>query len=360
MVRLLAYEGDRIFTTDRARELAPRVGLKDSYLGEALYHLRRNDWIVPLRRGLYALSSTVPGVSDAHEFEVAMALVNPAAISHWSAIHYHGLTEQVPREVFVLTTTESSVPRIRRTEAKRPRGGYPVGDTTYRFVQVRPERFFGTQKVWVGDARVSVTDVERTLLDGLSMPQHCGDFAEVLHAFQVGMDRLDIERIARYATRLGAATVKRLGWVLEYHGAVRPASTGWRHCRSRVTACSIPPDQEEAPATAVGWSRKTFRAWWMRETSPYAPSGSAPASRHPLGGTRARLPPVLDSCRHQSGTGTWRHAGVQGRHGAEEVLLRRVSFLREKPPIVMDDAGLDTRYDYSPERYSQPRSRVLD
>ena len=223
LVRLLAYEGDRIFTTDRARELAPRVGLKDSYLGEALYHLRRNDWIVPLRRGLYALSSTVPGVSDAHEFEVAMALVSPAAISHWSAIHYHGLTEQVPREVFVLTTTEGSVPRIRTTEAKRPRGGYPVRDTTYRFVQVRPERFFGTHKVWVGDGRVSVTDVERTLLDGLSMPQYCGDFAEVLHAFQVGLDRLDIERIARYATRLGSATVKRLGWVLEYHGAGSPS-----------------------------------------------------------------------------------------------------------------------------------------
>ena len=223
LVRLLAYEGDRIFTTDRARELAPRVGLKDSYLGEALYHLRRNDWIVPLRRGLYALSSTVPGVSDAHEFEVAMVLANPAAISHWSALHYHGLTEQVPREVFVLSTAENSVPRIRRTEARRPRGGYLVGDTTYRFVQVRPERFFGIQKVWVGDARVSVTDVERTLLDGLSMPQHCGDFAEVLHAFQVGIDRLDIKRISQYAPLLGAATVKRLGWTLEYHGNDSPS-----------------------------------------------------------------------------------------------------------------------------------------
>ena len=218
LVRLLAYEGDRIFTTDRARELAPRVGLKDSYLGEALYHLRRNDWIVPLRRGLYALSSTVPGVSDAHEFEVAMALANPASISHWSALHYHGLTEQVPREVFVLTTTESSVPRVRRAEARRPEGGYPVGDVTYRFVQVRPARFFGTQEMWIGAARVAITDVERTLLDGLSMPQHCGDFAEVLDAFQVGMDRLDIERIARYASRLDATTAKRLGWVLEYHG----------------------------------------------------------------------------------------------------------------------------------------------
>ena len=49
LVRLLAYEGDRIFTTDRARELAPRAGLSDDYLLEALHHLRRNDWIVPLR-----------------------------------------------------------------------------------------------------------------------------------------------------------------------------------------------------------------------------------------------------------------------------------------------------------------------
>ena len=57
LVRLLAYEGDRIFTTERARELAPRVGLKDSYLTEALYHLRKNDWIVSLRRGLYAALS---------------------------------------------------------------------------------------------------------------------------------------------------------------------------------------------------------------------------------------------------------------------------------------------------------------
>ena len=36
------------------------------------------------------------------------------------------------------------------------------------------------------------------------------------------MDGLDIERIARYASKLDAATVKRLGWVLEYHGVDSP------------------------------------------------------------------------------------------------------------------------------------------
>ena len=52
LLRRIAAEGDRIFSMERARELAPEVGLKESYLGEAIYHLRRNGWIVRLRRGL--------------------------------------------------------------------------------------------------------------------------------------------------------------------------------------------------------------------------------------------------------------------------------------------------------------------
>ena len=215
LIRRIAAEGDRIFSTERARELASEVGLKDSYLREALYHLRRNGWIDALRRGLYALSASVPGVTPIHEFEVAMALVSPAAISHRSALHYHGLTEQIPRKVFVLTTTDTSVPHVRNTTAKRIKNGYPVGDTIYHFVQIKPERYFGVEKVWIGETRVTLTDPERTLLDGLSMPQYCGDFAEVLHAFEVRGDTLDVDLIIRYACKLDTATAKRLGWVLQ-------------------------------------------------------------------------------------------------------------------------------------------------
>jgi predicted transcriptional regulator of viral defense system len=147
-----------------------------------------------------------------------MALVSPAAISHWSALHYHGMTQQAPRKVFVLTTKESSVPRMRDSTTKRIIDGYPVGDTIYKIVQVKPERYFGTQKIWIEEARVTITDPEKTLLDGLSMPQYCGDFAEVLHAFELRGDDLHPQRIIEYACKLDTATAKRLGWVLEYQG----------------------------------------------------------------------------------------------------------------------------------------------
>lgn len=220
LVRRLAGEGDRIFTTARAREIAPAIGLSDNYLRQALHYLVKSGWVVRLHKGLYAISSTVPGVTPAHEFEIAMALVSPAAISHWSALHYHGLTEQTPRKVFVLTTTGGSVPRSRSTRPPSEDTGYLIGDTTYQFVQVKPERFFGTETVWVGEARVTITDPERTLIDGLTKPQYCGDFAEVLYAFQIRGDALNLGRIIGYALKLDAATARRLGWILEQQGTL--------------------------------------------------------------------------------------------------------------------------------------------
>ena len=217
LIRKLTSEGERIFTTARAQALAQEVGLSSGYLRQALHYLAKSGWLVRLHKGLYAMSPSLPGVAPPHEFEVAMALVGPAAISHWSALHYHNLTEQIPRTVFVLTTADASVPRARGSKA-REQDGYPVGDALFRFVQVKPERYFGVRQVWVNEARVTVTDPERTLLDGLTMPQYLGDFSEVLHAFEVRGDELDLERITEYALRLDAATAKRLGWILEHQG----------------------------------------------------------------------------------------------------------------------------------------------
>jgi predicted transcriptional regulator of viral defense system len=259
LVRLLASEGERIFTTERAREVCGRVGMNEGYVVEALFHLRKTGWIVPIRRGLYAISSATPGVSPAHEFEVAMALVNPAAISHWSALNFHGLSDQVPRTVFV-TTTSRAVPRRRLGRAATGSGkGYLVGDTAYRFVQIKPDRYFGTETVWLGEARVVVTDPERTLIDGLTMPHLCGDFAEVLEAFRARSDELDIARIIDYALKLDAVTAKRLGWVLEDLG-IEPFNLGaLESVRLQGYGRLDPSGPDDGPSN---------RRWMVRENLP--------------------------------------------------------------------------------------------
>ena len=218
LVRRLSTAQERVFSIERARDLAPDVGMKQTYVAEALHHLRSTGWIVPIKRGVYAVSSMVPGVAAVHEYEVAMALVEPAAISHWSAMHYHGLTEQIPRTVFVLTTIESPVLTNTAGSSPESRGLFRAGSATYRFIRVKPDRYFGTLTAWVGEARFTVTDPERTLLDGLSRPWYCGDFGEVMNAFATRRDQLDLGRITDYALKLSIATAKRLGWVLEQLG----------------------------------------------------------------------------------------------------------------------------------------------
>jgi predicted transcriptional regulator of viral defense system len=216
LVQKLAAEGFRIFSTADVRQIAPEVGLSEGYVLQALHHLVRTGWLVRLSKGLYTLSSATPGVSPAHEFEVAMALVNPAAISHFSAMHHYELTDQIPNHVFVTTTKGRRIPRgIKDREGAT---GICVGGTTYQFIRVKPERLFGTEKVWIEESRVTFTDLSRTLIDGLAMPQYCGGFAEVLHGFRAAANRINLNQVIDYAIRLGHATAKRLGWMLEHMG----------------------------------------------------------------------------------------------------------------------------------------------
>ena len=214
LLRLLGEGGHRLFTPENARELLPQAST--GYVNQLLHSLVKLGWLIRVRRGLYALSPTVFQGAPLHELELAMVLARPAAISHWSALSVHGLTEQVPQEVVVLTTDQANPTRSRSGDLLSLCG------FRFRFCRVKPEFFFGVETHWRGDVAIEVTDPERTLLDGLLRPQLCGDFGVVLEAFERHRGRLRKDRIIDYARRLGVTCVKRLGWMLEQIGSPAP------------------------------------------------------------------------------------------------------------------------------------------
>ena len=216
LVRKLSHEGITVFTIPQIREIADSLGLSYNYLCQALHYLVQTNWVIRLKKGLYSLSSNAIGVSPLHEFEVAMALVTPAAISHWSALNYHGLTEQVPRTIFVLTPAKN-IPRVRKKNINNS-SDYIINGITYQFVQIKPEYFFGIKDVWINDSKVKITDIERTMLDGLMAPQYCGGFMEVLHILEENLTKINIEKLIEYALKLDQATIKRLGYILTMLG----------------------------------------------------------------------------------------------------------------------------------------------
>ena len=106
LLRHLASQGLRIFSTEQAQAAALEIKMNPSYVSEALHHMKNGGWVTRLKRGIYAIAAYGPAP---HEFAVAMALVTPSAISHWTAMHYHHITEQTPNKIF---NTESIIDRL--------------------------------------------------------------------------------------------------------------------------------------------------------------------------------------------------------------------------------------------------------
>lgn len=211
LARQLAEQGYRLFSIGDARKVAELTNLDIKDIKRVLTSLKSQGWTHALKRDLYCLDSLFLRGQPVHEFEIATRLVTPSAISHFSAFHYHELTDQMPQIVFATTPTGTSLPRISQEELFTYKG------IRYRYSQVKREHFFGIEKIWIGEASIPVTDLERTLLDGLMKPKYCGGFMEVLSAYSTPRE-YSILKLIEYALRLDVSVAKRLGWVLEHIG----------------------------------------------------------------------------------------------------------------------------------------------
>ena len=74
-------------------------------------------------------------------------------------------------------------------------------------------------KHWVDKQRfVMISDLERTIIDGLRHPANVGGITEVGKGMCMKRDALNVERLLEYAEHLGVgAVVRRLGYLLEFY-----------------------------------------------------------------------------------------------------------------------------------------------
>jgi len=176
--------------------------------------LIRKGWLTPLSRGTYLivpLEAGVEGRYSEHEFVIASHLIEPYYIGYWSALQYHGLTEQVPVTVFVVTTRHV----IDRSRV--------ILDSRYRFVTVAEKKFFGFGRVLVANSAVNVSDKTKTIADCLDHPEYCGGISEAAKALWVARDVVSVDGIVDYGFRMGnSAILKRLGYLAELLGVEMP------------------------------------------------------------------------------------------------------------------------------------------
>ena len=126
-------------------------------------------------------------------------------LSYGSAFDLHQMVTQPQLVVYV------SSPRMMRSRM--------IQGTEFRFVRCKVDNLFGITEIWIDkNEKVFVSDLERTLLDGLRQPAYCGGFSEVIKGFSIKHQAIDPQKLIDYAVKLDVgAVIRRLGYLMELY-----------------------------------------------------------------------------------------------------------------------------------------------
>jgi len=169
-----------------------------------------------------------------HEYLIAAHVAEPMYIGYYSALSHHGLTEQVPRTVYVVTPTRAQSREIH---------GVP-----YRVTTVTGRKFFGTTPTSIEGTTIQVSDLEKTLVDCADHPGFCGGIRELACAMRAADEQgCSWETVGEYLERLD-------------NGAARPSGSS---TSPTSLASAFPPERGSSRR-----SRVAIPCWTPRVPRP--------------------------------------------------------------------------------------------
>ena len=131
-------------------------------------------------------------------------------LSHGTAMSIHGMVTQPQLVVHVTTTAPRRPVRIMGTE--------------FRFIASAKDGLFGLMDHGVTkQEKVRISDPERTILDGLRMPEYCGGLTELAKGLWIRKPDLKADRLVDYALRMDVgAVIRRMGYLMELYDIGTP------------------------------------------------------------------------------------------------------------------------------------------
>lgn len=155
---------------------------------------------------------------EASIYEISANIFPDSYLSHYSAVVAWGITEQIPKTVYI-TVEQSNSPaksgggvlaqKAIDAAFRKPQrqSETQVNYIDYRIVLLRGKH---TKKMGVGEIDVTgsapfkVTDIERTLIDIAVRPAYSGGVFEVLKAYRQAKERykVSVNRLSGYLTKI--------------------------------------------------------------------------------------------------------------------------------------------------------------
>ena len=205
LILTLESEDKKIFTFSDAKGILETT---DSSVRNIIYRLKGKNRITEIEKGKYVLSpakSGVEGLWVEHPFLIVPHLIDEYYIGFWSAMNYWGMSEQIPRTVFVA--------------ARRRKRQIKYGNQEFKFIILSKKKFFGFVQEKIEDFMFNISSREKTIIDGLMHPEYCGGISEVAKALWNAKDELNWGELTETVDRIGISAVdRRLGYLLDTLG----------------------------------------------------------------------------------------------------------------------------------------------
>lgn len=172
------------------------------------------------------------------EVEVLMEVHPYCALSHVTALVFHGLTDEFPQEIHALLPTGTSggvsLPGVRQEdeetlESVQGRAVSAIFGHPVRWHRLsRGAALTGTEEYRPRGYPVRVTTPERTLVDGLLHPEWCGGIEKILRAWAKASDTLNVNALVELVDQFNVAVLRqRVGFILEQLGIEHPRVAQW-------------------------------------------------------------------------------------------------------------------------------------
>ena len=188
---------------------------------------------------IFVVNVAYANLLDVSEEQIIQEASPRAVFGFLTALTHHGLTDLVSREVFAVavkrgrqterlplgTTPDDWADGIDFPPAKQPK---KVGQVPVNWTQLSEEPGFGVTVGYSFGVPIYVTDVERTLLDALRMPDKSGGIAKVLQAWR-SADGMDVDKLVSYTDKYDNQVLRqRVGYLLETLERPHPVLDKWR------------------------------------------------------------------------------------------------------------------------------------
>lgn len=243
---LLSYfleKGQDRFDSSEVFKALP--GSSKGAIMELLSDMARRGLLFRLRKGMYQI---IPYEQDATNYIPDWHLAAGALVK--TGNHYIGYYSAL--QLHQLTTQPALTEQVVVSKQQRP-SSMVLQDVTFQFIYHNPAHFFGSQKIWVDNYnQVLCSDLEKTIIDCLFMPEYAGGIGEIAKAIFTGRKEIEFEKLLSYVEKFHSqAVVKRLGFLLEILGIDSPIIETLR----KIKTTSYVPLDTELPKTGPFVSR---------------------------------------------------------------------------------------------------------